>query len=238
VVCRRLRELVGDSQVGAEGVNELEEISELLDCMGPTSERVMFDPTVVRGLGYYTGPVFEAALTFEVEDETGEKRSFGSVAGGGRYDDLVQRFTGKTVHATGASIGVDRLLAALKNLNKLDRDSGLGPVVVTVMERQRLPEYQRMVSELREAGIAAELYLGEKGFRAQMKYADKRRSPAVVIAGEDEFGRGEVAVKDMRLGLEISKQIEDRDEWRKGQPAQTAIPRTDLVKAIKAIVAR
>jgi histidyl-tRNA synthetase len=210
-VCDKLEILVGDSDIGKAGVEELRQIDELLRSMKLSPGAVKFDPTVVRGLGYYTGPVFEATLTFEITDEKGQKRSFGSVAGGGRYDDLVTRFTGTEVPATGASIGVDRLRAALKALGKIDLGTSQGPVVVTVMDKARLVDYQGMVSELREAGIAAELYLGAKGFRAQMKYADKRRAPAVIIAGGDEFDKGEVSIKDMQLGAEMLKKTEDRD---------------------------
>lgn len=236
-VCARLRELVGESEGGAEGVAELEAIGELLDAMGLGEDQVVFDPSVVRGLAYYTGPVFEAELTFEVTDEEGEQRSFGSVAGGGRYDDLVERFTGNRVPATGASIGVDRLLAALGELGREKEILGRGPVVVTVFDRDRLGEYQRMATELREAGIPAELYLGTSGFRAQMKYADKRRAPVAVIAGGDEFERGEVTLKDMVLGSELSKKIQDHEEWRE-QPAQVSVPRAELVAETRKLIAR
>jgi histidyl-tRNA synthetase len=235
-VCDTLASLVGTSDVGNQGVEELKRIGGLLDSMDLSSGVVKFDPTVVRGLGYYTGPVFEATLTFEITDEKGRKRSFGSVAGGGRYDDLVTRFTGTEVPATGASIGVDRLRAALKALDKIDLSAGIGPVVVTVMDKERLDDYQRMVFELRDAGIPSELYLGSKGFRAQMKYSDKRRAPAVIIAGGDEFEKGEVSIKDMALGTRLAKEIEDRDAWRKGQPAQKTYPRNELVAAVKAIL--
>jgi histidyl-tRNA synthetase len=238
-VCQNLKELVGTSEIGGQGLLELEQMHELLESMGLGADKVKFDPTIVRGLAYYTGPVFEAALTFEITDEKGNKKSFGSVAGGGRYDDLVKRFTGQEVPATGASIGVDRLLAALKALGKIESDeTSRGPVVVTIMDKGRLAEYQKMVSELRAAGISSELYLGNKGFKAQMKYADRRRAPVVVIAGGDEFDKGEVSIKDMLLGQELSKEIQDRNEWRKGQPAQTAVSRTELVAAVKRILER
>lgn len=234
----RLSALVQSSDVGKEGVEELRQMDALLDCMDLSSAVVKFDPTVVRGLGYYTGPVFEAVLTFEVVDEKGNKRSFGSVAGGGRYDDLVTRFTGNQVPAAGGSIGVDRLRAALAALKKNEDVQSLGPVVVTTMDKGRMVEYQRMVNELRTAGIDAEMYLGSKGFKAQMKYGDKRKAPVVIIAGEDEFLRGEISIKDMRLGAEMSKDIEDRDAWRKAQPAQQSVARADLVKIVSEILNR
>ena len=234
----RLAALVAQSEIGMEGVDELRRMDELLDCMGLPTATVQFDPTVVRGLGYYTGPVFEAVLTFEIVDEKGNKRSFGSVAGGGRYDDLVTRFTGQAMPAAGGSIGIDRLRAALSALNKQDAQVAMGPVVVTAMDKSRTLDYQRMVQELRAAGIDAEMYLGSSGFKAQMKYGDKRRAPVVIIAGSDEFERGEISIKDMRLGSEMSKDIEDRDEWRKAQPAQQSVAREDLVKVVSEIVNR
>lgn len=231
-VCQRLQELVGASEVGAEGVQEMRQIDELLGAMGLGSDRVLFDPSVVRGLAYYTGPVFEAELTFQVEDE-GEVRPFGSVAGGGRYDDLVKRFTGTDVPATGASIGVDRLLAALDHLGKVGTSVRHKPVVVTVMDRTHLNDYQAMVGELRRGGVAAELYLGTSGFRAQMKYADKRQAPIAVIAGSDEFERGEVQLKDLALGQQMSKEIQDREEWTSSRPAQVTVASSSLVEAVR-----
>jgi histidyl-tRNA synthetase len=237
-VCAKLRELVGDSVTGQEGVAELEAIHELLDAAGLDSNVVAFDPSVVRGLAYYTGPVFEAELTFEIVDEEGKKRPFGSVAGGGRYDDLVERFTGTKIPATGASIGVDRLLAALRASKWREERPAPGPIVVTIFEQDKLAEYQKMTDELRAAGLRAEMYLGKGGFRKQLKYADKRNAPIAVIVGGDELARGEVTLKDMWLGKELSGSITDRDEWRKGQPAQLAVPRAELVAKAKEILAR
>jgi histidyl-tRNA synthetase len=237
-VCSRLRALAGESRTGNEGVDELEQIDRLLDAMGLGSDRVVFDPSVVRGLAYYTGPVFEAVLTFEVAEEEGQRRQFGSVAGGGRYDDLVRRFTGTLVPATGCSIGVERLLAALKALGRAEVSELQGPVVVVVLEPERLPEYQRMVAELRNAGISAELYLGSGGFRAQLRYANRRRSPVAVIAGGDEFGRGEVSIKNLNLGRELFKEIKEREVLLKEQPAQSAVPRERLVEAVREVLGR
>ena len=230
----RLRELVAGSQVGADGVAELETMAELLGAGGYQSDRIEIDPSVVRGLGYYTGPVFEAELTFEVLDDKGRPRNFGSVAGGGRYDDLVKRFTGQEVPATGVSIGVDRLLAALHAKGRLDT-AAAGPVVVTVMDRARMADYQGMVAELRNAGIRAEVYLGNpKNFGNQLKYADKRNSPAAVIAGGDEFDAGMVQVKDLILGAEIAKNA-TLEEW-KDRPSQYEVPRDQLVAKLREIL--
>lgn len=227
----RLRELVSGSPLGLEGVVELETIAGLLDAQGYGPDRIEIDPSVVRGLGYYTGPVFEAELTFEILDEKGRKRQFGSVSGGGRYDGLVERFTGQKVPATGVSIGVDRLLAALRAKGRVGGVAP-GPVVVTVMDRDRMADYQAMASELRRAGIRAEVYLGNpKQFGNQLKYADKRAAPIAVIQGGDEAARGAVVLKDLVLGARIAAEA-SVEEW-KSQPAQVEVARADLVAAVR-----
>ena len=234
--CARLRDLVGISALGHDGVAELEQIASLLAAQGYGPDRVVIDPSVVRGLGYYTGPVFEAELTFEITDEKGRPRQFGSVAGGGRYDDLVKRFTGESVPATGVSIGVDRLLAALRAKGRIG-GAAQGPVVVTVMDRDRMADYQAMAADLRRAGIRAEVYLGNpRDFGRQLKYADKRGSAVAVIQGTDEAARGVVQVKDLILGARIAATA-TVEEW-KGQPAQQEVSVGDLVPAVRAILAR
>ncbi|MFN3645460.1 MAG: histidine--tRNA ligase [Gemmobacter sp.] len=226
-----LRDLVGASATGREGVAELETIAALLGAQGYGADRIILDPGVVRGLGYYTGPVFEAELTFEILDEKGNRRSFGSVAGGGRYDDLVKRFTGQAVPATGVSIGVDRLLAALRAKGRTGGQAP-GPVVVTVMDRDRMADYFGMAAELRRAGIRAEVYLGNpKSFGNQLKYADKRASPVAVIQGSDEAARGVVVLKDLVLGAQIAASA-TLEEW-KDRPAQVEVPRAGLVAAVR-----
>ena len=230
----RLHELVRGSQVGADGVNELETIATLLDAGGYNADRIEIDPAVVRGLGYYTGPVFEAELTFEVLDDKGRPRNFGSVAGGGRYDDLVKRFTGQEVPATGVSIGVDRLLAALEAKGRLDT-TAVGPVVVTVMDRDQMAYYQGLVAELRNVGIRAEVYLGNpKNFGNQLKYADKRNSPVAVIVGGDEMAAGVVQIKDLILGAKIAENA-TLEEW-KDRPSQYEVPRGELVAKVREIL--
>jgi histidyl-tRNA synthetase len=232
----RLRELVAGSGHGAEGVDELEGIAALLDAQGIGPDRIVIDPSVVRGLGYYTGPVFEAELTFEILDEKGRPRQFGSVAGGGRYDDLVKRFTGQAVPATGISIGVDRLLAALRAKGRIG-GTAEGPVVVTVMDRDRMADYQAMAAELRAAGIRAEVYLGNpKNFGNQLKYADRRGSPVAIIEGGDEKARGVVQVKDLILGAKIAETA-THEQW-KDQPAQFECPRGDMVAEVRRILGR
>ncbi|RFU14335.1 histidine--tRNA ligase [Rhodobacteraceae bacterium W635] len=231
-----LRRLVGNSAIGAEGVEELETIASLLDAQGYGPDRIVIDPSVVRGLGYYTGPVYEAELTFEITDDKGRPRQFGSVAGGGRYDDLVKRFTGQSVPATGVSIGVDRLLAALREKGE-GRGTAQGPVVVTVMDKTRMADYQKMATDLRNAGIRAEVYLGNpKNFGNQLKYADKRGSPVAIIQGEDEAARGMVQIKDLVLGAQIAQEA-SLEEW-KSQPAQREVPLADMVATVREILDR
>ena len=231
----RLRELVAGSQIGVDGVDELETIATLLAAQGYGPDRIEIDPSVVRGLGYYTGPVFEAELTFDILDEKGRKRQFGSVAGGGRYDDLVKRFTGQSVPATGVSIGVDRLLAALRAKGQ-SQIASRGPIVVTVMDKERMADYMIMVGELRAAGLRAECYFGNpKSFGNQLKYADKRQSPIAVIQGADELGKGSVILKDLALGAKIAENA-SLEEW-KSRPAQREVARVDLVAAVRDMLA-
>ncbi|QPH55715.1 histidine--tRNA ligase [Pontivivens ytuae] len=232
-----LREVVGTSGIGADGVSELEQIAEMAEAQGYGPDRIVIDPSVVRGLGYYTGPVYEAELTFEITDEKGRPRQFGSVAGGGRYDDLVKRFTGQEVPATGVSIGVDRLLAALEAKGRTSAEAQ-GPVVVTVMDRDRVADYQQMVGELRAAGVRAELYLGNpKDMGRQLKYADQRNAPVAVIQGGDELAAGKVQIKDLALGARLAADIQTNEEW-KAQPAQMEIERADLVAQVRAMIQR
>jgi histidyl-tRNA synthetase len=225
---------VEGSAVGEAGVAELQEMRRLFDAAGYDEDRIRFDSEVVRGLDYYTGAVFEAELTFETTDEAGLQVRFGSVGGGGRYDDLVARFRGEAVPATGFSMGVSRLYAALKHLGRAGRLGSLAPVVVLVMDRERVTHYQHLTSLLRAAGIRAEMYLGTAGMKAQMKYADRRGAPLVVIQGADERERGIVQLKDLAAGAEMARRIDSREEWRESRPAQIAVPESELVAAVKA----
>jgi histidyl-tRNA synthetase len=232
--------ITGKANIAANaGDQELSEIGALVKAAG-YDDRVKIDKTVVRGLEYYTGPVYEVELTFEIKDDKGRPVRFGSVGGGGRYDGLVSRFRGEPVPATGFSIGVSRLQAALTALGKLDSKSAPGPVVVTVFERERIADYQRMVSALRNAGIRAELYLGnpKNNIGVQLKYADKRASPCAIIQGGDEKAQGVVQIKDLVLGANLTA-IKDRDEYLKQQAeAQFAVKETDMVEAVRKLLAR
>jgi histidyl-tRNA synthetase len=227
--------------VRQEGVDELRQISQLVATAGYADGRVVIDPSVVRGLEYYTGPVFEVELLLETKDEKGRPVRFGSVGGGGRYDGLVSRFRGEPVPSTGFSIGVSRLQAALTLIGKLDNKREPGPVVVTVFDRDRIGDYQKMVATLRSAGIRAELYLGnpKHSVGQQLKYADRRGSPCVVIQGSDEHTRHEVQIKDLILGAEIAGLSKDRDDYlQKQAEAQFAVAEDQLVEAVRKVLAR
>ena len=227
--------LIATSAVGAAGLNELEQIVKLLAACGYGPDRIIFDTGVVRGLDYYTGAVFEAQLTFPVQNEDGEEVVFGSVAGGGRYDDLVARFTGQTVPATGISIGVSRLMSALASRGALK--SALSPlVVVTVFDKNDATGSFAMVQELRAAGIRAEAYVGTGKMGDQFKYADKRGAAIAVVEGPDERTQGVVTLKDLALGAELAKSTESRAEWVGNREAQKSVPRAELVAQIKAML--
>ncbi len=230
-------ESVGNSAVGLEGIEELQQLSRLLSAAGYGSNRVMMSSGVVRGLEYYTGAVFEAELLFDIPNERGEKVVFGSVGGGGRYDGLVGRFMGENVPATGFSLGVSRLQAALAALGQAKADVP-GPVVVLVMDRERIADYQKMVSRLRASEVPAELYLGDSGMRAQMKYADRRNAPLAIIQGEDEKKRGVVQIKDLALGKKLSEKVADNVQWREERPGQEEVAEADLVEAVNRLLGR
>jgi histidyl-tRNA synthetase len=221
-----------------EGFAEIEQMASLFLSAGYTRDRIRADFSIVRGLEYYTGPVFECELLMEVKDEEGRPVRFGSVGGGGRYDDLVARFTGQPVPATGFSIGVSRLYSALKLLGKTEDKETTAPVVVLVMDKDRQGDYQKMVQHLRGSGIRAEMYVGTSGMKAQMKYADKRGSPLVVIQGGDEKARGEVTLKDLALGSQLASGVESREEYASQRLAQVSVPEADLVKAVTEMLAR
>jgi histidyl-tRNA synthetase len=228
----------GHNATSRQGLDELQQISALCESAGYGYDRIRIDVSVVRGLEYYTGPVFEVELTFPIEGDEGKPVRFGSVAGGGRYDGLVARFRGEPVPATGISIGVSRLMAALVHLGKVDAKSAAGPVVVTVFDKARVADYQKMVTNLRSAGIRAELYLGSGKMGPQLKYADKRGSPCVVIQGGDEKAKGEVQIKDLIDGAKAAAAIASHQEWRESRPAQFAVAEDKLVEAVREVLAR
>ncbi len=229
---------VAGSEIGSEGCRELAEIAELTSAAGYGDGRVMIDPSVVRGLEYYTGPVFESELTFEVPNEKGQPVVFGSVGGGGRYDGLVGRFRGEDVPATGFSIGVSRLASALNLTGRLGGSQEQGPVVVAIMDRERTADYMAMAQALRAAGIRAEAYVGSAGMKAQFKYADRRNAPCVVIQGESERAAGKLQIKDLAEGRRQAAEIAEHSEWQEQRPGQFEIDDADLVSAVADLLSR
>src|ERR1700749_5059796 len=228
-----------ESKIGKEGRDELDEIGRIAVSSGYGEDRIKIDPSVVRGLKYYTGAVFEVELLLETKDEKGRPVRFGSVGGGGRYDGLVSRFRGEPVPATGFSIGVSRLQAALTMLGKLDSGKEYGPVVVTVFDGD-IADYQRMVASLRHAGVRAELYLGnpKHSLGQQMKYADRRNAPCAIVQGSDEKAKGKVQIKDLISGAGLTD-IKDREEYRTRQAEpQPEVDEGQLVEAGKKTLAR
>ena len=232
----RLSDVIGGSAEGAEGIEELARIDAALRGLGVGADQALFDPGVVRGLEYYTGAVFEAELQLLTTDEKGEPVRFGSIGGGGRYDDLVARFTGQITPATGFSFGVSRLAAALRAAGRTSGEAPRGPVVIIAFDQSQMSDYFAAAGELRAAGLAAEVYLGGSGMKAQMKYADRRLSPAAVIIGEDERAAGTVTIKDLDLGRALSSQVSDNEAWRKERPGQMNVPRGEMVAAIRSII--
>jgi histidyl-tRNA synthetase len=222
------------------GINELTEIATLCSRAGYGYRRIRIDPSVVRGLEYYTGPVYEVELLLETKDEKGRPVRFGSVGGGGRYDGLVSRFRGEPVPATGFSIGVSRLQAALTMIGKLDSKPAPGPVLVTAFDRDRVADYQKMVAALRNAGIRAELYLGnpKHSVGQQLKYADKRGAPCAIIQGGDEKAKGEVQIKDLILGATLTDTKDREDYLKKQAEAQFAVKEGELVEGVKRVLAK
>lgn len=234
-VLNALDPIVGATPAGAEGLKDLQSIDQALTAFG-VGERARFDPAVVRGLEYYTGAVFESELLADTRDDKGRPVRFGSIVGGGRYDGLVARFTGQDVPATGASFGVSRLAAALRAAGLDGAASARGPVVVIAFADQDMPAYLAAASELRAAGVRAEVYMGRAGMKAQMKYADRRGAPAVVILGGDEIAAGQVTIKDLDAGRAAAAGIADHDAWKAERPGQITVPRGQLVAAILKIL--
>ncbi|RZJ94769.1 MAG: histidine--tRNA ligase [Brevundimonas sp.] len=226
----------GLGAVGEAALEELAAIDRALNAMKVGQDAVRFDPTIVRGLEYYTGAVFEAELLLDTTDEKGRAVRFGSIGGGGRYDDLVARFTGERLPATGFSFGVSRLASALRAAGRGDEDLVRGPVVVIVFGDADMQHYLDAVSELRNAGIAAELYLGRAGMKAQMKYADRRGAPAAIILGGDEIAAGTVTIKDLDAGRAAASAVADNEAWKAERPGQQVVARAELVATVRGIV--
>ncbi len=230
-----LEGLVGQSERGMAGVKELADIDKLLSACGYGHAQVAFDTSIVRGLGYYTGPVFEAELLADIRDRKGREVRIGSIGGGGRYDGLVSRFRGQEVPSTGFSFGVSRFLSALERMGH-ETVTPNPPVIICAFDKSMMPDYFKMADEMRAAGIRTEVFIGAGNVTKQMKYADGRGSPIAILMGEDEMKAGEVTVKDLALGKEMAKAIESNEEWRESRPAQEAIPRGELIARVKTML--
>ncbi len=235
------RDVLGDLEgitemgpIGREGIDELQKIDQILTRLNFNEERVVFNPTLVRGMAYYTGPVFEVQSLQTYKDDKGRERRVGSICGGGRYDDLVKNLLGLRVPATGASIGVDRLAELLTLTNQVS-GSLRGPVVVIMFDDHLMVEYQGIARELRDNGMDVEVYYGsQRGLKKQLAYADEKNSPIAILLGEDELKKGVVTVRDLRLGKEMAAEIVDKAEWKK--KAQFEVPRNELLEKIKQMI--
>ena len=224
-----------DSDKFSEAVIELLAISDILDGAGYNEDRVAIDPSVVRGLGYYTGPVYEADLIFPKNNDL---QNFGSVGGGGRYDSLVERLKGVKVPATGISIGVSRLMTALKLLDQKVNNKSDIDVVVLLMIKDDQVYYFNLASKLRDEGLLADLYVGDGSMKAQLKYADKRNAKIALIIGDDEIENNTVTIKDLNKGAELSKDISKNEEWRLSKDTQVNVPQNEMIKMIKSILSK
>ncbi len=228
-VLDQLAELFSSIEGAGQQIDVLRRISSHLDALGYGTDRAVIDLSIARGLAYYTGPVFEAVLLDAPE--------FGSVFGGGRYDDLVQRFSGQSIPATGASMGVDRLLAALIQLKRIRRRQTTAQVLVTTMDPNLMPEYLAITFELRRAGIRTEIHVGRpKQLKKQLKRADRLEIPYVILMGSDEAGRGVVSLKEMDVGREQADEVSDHDQWKASRFGQQEVPRGELVVTLKRLL--
>lgn len=224
-----IEKLIGDIEISCKGIDELRQIQKYLEQMGVQSAKAKIDVTIVRGLGYYTGPVYETTLL--------DLPEYGSIFAGGRYDNLVNRFSSKAIPGTGSSFGVDRMLAALIALNAIELKKSTADVLVTTMDKSRITDYIEIVNRIRESGLNAELYLGEtRNINKQLKYADRIGIPAAVIAGSNEFETGTITIKDLRAGLEKSKEVPDRSEWLKADKIQVTIKQADLISHLRRLL--
>lgn len=228
-VLTRLRQMLSGVREASDEIDVLARISNQLKLIGYSDNRVVIDLSVARGLAYYTGPVFEAILL--------DAPHFGSVFGGGRYDDLVLRFLGERVPATGASIGVDRLLTALVELKRIKLKASTAQVLVTVLDQAMMNEYLQITFELRRAGIRTELYLGDKGIGKQIKHGDSQGIPIVLMYGPDEKKGGTITLKDLTVGRAQAAQLTDRAAWLRDRPGQVEAPRADIVAAVAQMLA-
>jgi histidyl-tRNA synthetase len=230
-----LTTVLGDAPGAAEGLVELAAMDSVFTGLAISDSLIRFDPAIVRGLDYYTGAVFEAELNLEIADEKGNPIRFGAVGGGGRYDDLVARFTGERVPATGFSFGVSRLAAALNAAGQSVATTEKPLVVILNLEPDQMAAYMALAAQIRDAGLAAEVYLGSSGMKAQMKYADRRNAMAVIIIGDREREAGEVTIKDLEQGRARATEITDNAAWKAERPGQVTVPAASLIDVLSTI---
>ena len=226
----RIREIAADNKSMNDGIKELEIMKKYFSLFNFTN--YIFDPTVVRGLEYYTGPIFEANLTFGVKNNKGQEIEFGSVGGGGRYDDLVKRFNNQDCPSTGISVGLDRLIYAILQKNKI-RAEKKNPVLICVFDEKYMDFYIKILNVLRSKNISAEIYSGSSNIKSQFKYADKRGCDFVILCGDDEVSKNVVTIKNLNVGKQISENIKDRSEWKQSSEAQKTVAFDQLLNEIK-----
>ena len=226
----RIREIAADNESMNDGIKELELMEKYFSLFNFTN--YIFDPTVVRGLEYYTGPIFEANLTFGVKNNKGQEIEFGSVGGGGRYDDLVKRFNNQDCPSTGISVGLDRLIYAILQKNKIKAEKK-NPVLICVFDEKYMDFYIKILNMLRSENISAEIYSGSSNIKSQFKYADKRGCDFVILCGDDEVSKNVVTIKNLNIGKQMSENIKDRSEWKQSTDAQKTVAFDQLLNEIK-----
>ena len=226
----RIREIAADNESMNDGIKELELMEKYFSLFNFTN--YIFDPTVVRGLEYYTGPIFEANLTFGVKNNKGQEIEFGSVGGGGRYDDLVKRFNNQDCPSTGISVGLDRLIYAILQKNKIKAEKK-NPVLICVFDEKYMDFYIKILNVLRSKNISAEIYSGSSNIKSQFKYADKRGCDFVILCGDDEVSKNVVTIKNLNIGKQMSENIKDRSEWKQSTDAQKTVAFDQLLNEIK-----
>lgn len=230
-----MEKLIGPSTHGQQGYQELVAIDHIMEATGYGTDRVCFDSSVVRGLEYYTGLVFEAELLADIQDKKGRPLRLGSIGGGGRYDDLIARFRGQKVPATGFSFGVSRLITGLEAIQTIHNQQ-LPPIIICVFSQNLLPIYFQIAAELHSHNIRAEVFVGTGNITRQMKYADQRGAKFVLLMGEDEAAQQHVTLKDLQAGAALAKDIHSHDEWTSRRVAQITFPRSELVTRLKDVL--
>ena len=227
---KRIKEIATDNKSMNDGIKELELMEKYFSLFNFTN--YIFDPTVVRGLEYYTGPIFEANLTFGVKNNKGQEIEFGSVGGGGRYDNLVKRFNNQDCPSTGISVGLDRLIYAILQKNKIKAEKK-NPVLICVFDEKYMDFYIKILNVLRSKNISAEIYSGSSNIKSQFKYADKRGCDFVILCGDDEVSKNVVTIKNLNVGKQMSENIKDRSEWKQSSEAQKTVAFDQLLNEIK-----